>query len=58
MEETNNQELDMGVGGDSGEHEEELDVEESSWDGLLIEDNDEEASIRKSSYHLISLAGH
>jgi hypothetical protein len=31
---------DVGAGGDSGELGEESDVEDFSWDGLLIEDED------------------
>ena len=33
----------MGVGGELGESEEESDLEDLSWDGLLIEDEDNEA---------------
>ena len=44
MEEASDQEPDIvGVRGDSGESGEGSDVEGSSWDGLLIEDEDEEA---------------
>jgi len=42
-EETSDHELDMGVGGELGESEEESDLEDLSWDGLLIEDEDNEA---------------
>ena len=41
MEETSNQELEnIGTGGKPGD---ESDVGEVSWDGLLVEDEDEEA---------------
>lgn len=43
VEETGNQGLDdMGAGGDLGKLREELDVKDFLWDGLLIDDKDEE----------------
>jgi len=42
-EETSDHELDVGVGGELGESGEESDLEDLSWDGLLIEDEDDEA---------------
>jgi len=42
-EETSDHELDVGVGGELGESGEESDLEDLSWDGLLNEDEDDEA---------------
>jgi len=42
-EKTSNYKLDVGVGGELGESGEESDIEDLSWDGLLIEDEDDKA---------------
>ena len=43
MKETSYDELDAGTGGDSGEPGEDSDIEDISWDALLIKEEDDKA---------------